>query len=132
MINGQKVSRLFVLMILWAASVILANVLPVVLIAEMALAFCFAATLHAILLRLFAWMYRTSARSLVARYVDDKRIYRLALACLGLWYLYGSARDGNSALRTIAIECAFLGGIWLATHVSDVKSQLLLQLRNRV
>jgi hypothetical protein len=100
--------------------------------AKCVLAFCFAAALHALVLRLAAWMYRRRARRTLKRYVSDRRLYSVAVMLLACWYLYGSIREGRSLLNVVAVEAAFFVGVWMTMHSRELKDQLFFRIRGGV
>jgi hypothetical protein len=115
-----------------AVSIVLAHVVPMVLIAEAALALCIAAALHALLFRGYAWMYRTSWRKLLARHVDDRTVYRWAVLLMAAWFAVGVIHEHGSVMRMIAVEGAFFLGVWITLHPREVKQGLLEGLRERL
>ncbi|HEX6700877.1 MAG TPA: hypothetical protein VF101_09120 [Gaiellaceae bacterium] len=124
--------KLYGYVVVSAVSILLAEILPMELIAEVALAFCLVAALHAVLLRSFAWMYRTSWRKLLIRYVDDRTVYRWAVLVMAASYGAGVIHDDGSAVRVLAVEAAFFLGVWLTLHPREVKQGLVTRLRERL
>jgi hypothetical protein len=126
------VGKLYGYLVVSAVSVLLARVLPMALIAEAVLAFCLAAALHAVLFRWYAWMYRTSWRKLLVRYVEDRTVYRAGALLLAAWFAAGTIHDHGSFARVIAVEAAFFLGMWLTLHPREVKKGLVQGIRDRL
>jgi hypothetical protein len=115
-----------------AGSILLAESLPMKLIAEAVLAFCFAAAFHAVLFRVYAWMYRTSWREVLGRYVSDRTVYKCSILVMAGWLAVGVFLDHGSPARVITVEGAFFLGVWITLHPRDVRRGLLAGLRERL
>jgi hypothetical protein len=115
-----------------ALSILLADVLPMKLMAEAALAVCFAAAAHAVLFRLYAWMYRTSWRKLLVRWVADRTVYRVGVLVMAVYYLLGVIHDGGPIVRAVVVEAAFFLGVWITLHPRQVNTGLVSGFRERL
>ena len=124
--------RVYGFVVATSVGVLLGDVLPMQLIAEAALAFCFAAALHALLFRWYAWMYRTSWRKLLVRWVSDRTVYRAGVLLMAGYYLLGVVHEHASVVRALAVEAAFFLGVWITLHPREVKRGLLESLRERL
>jgi hypothetical protein len=124
--------RIYGFVVATAVAVLLGEILPMKLIAEAALAFCFAAALHALLFRWYAWMYRTSWRELLARWVSDHTVYRVGVLLMASYYFLGVVHEHGSVVRALVVEVAFFVGVWITLHPREVKRGLVEGLRERL
>jgi hypothetical protein len=107
------------------------HALPIDLIVNAVCGFCLAATLHAVLLRTSARMYRTSWGTWLGRYISDRQVFQFGVAWLAVTYLIAITRDGGSLGRVVVCEAAYFLGLWLALHPREAGRSVLGQVRAR-
>ena len=128
----MNLGKIYGVVVATSVGVLLGRILPMKLIADAALAFCFAAAMHALLFRWYAWMYRTSWRKLLARWVSDRTVYRVGVLLMAGYYLLGVVHEHGSVMQALVVEAAFFLGVWITLHPQEVKKGLVEGLRERL
>ena len=125
-------TKIYVMAALWALGFLLQDSLPMRTIACVTLALCAAAATHALSIRWAVWMFnRNLAPPLQVGRHGRKRLFLVGVATGGSWYLVASIREGRSPINVIAIEGAYLLGIWIYLHRGNLGSELGGQLVKR-
>jgi hypothetical protein len=124
--------RIYGLVVATSAGILLGEALPMKLIAEAVLGFCFAAALHALLFRIYAWMYHTSLRQFLARWVSDRTVYRGGVLFMAVYYLLAVVSKHGSVCQALVVEAAFFLGVWITRHPREVASGILEGVRHRL
>ena len=60
-----------------------------------------------------------------------RRLFLLGVVATGVWYLVASIRDGSSTLRIVAIEAAYVSGVFLYERRDAAKGELQRRLAPR-
>ena len=127
--------RLYVTLALWAASLLMGQMLPIVLLAKVVLAFCAAAAVHALMIRFTTWLYRKNDFPSLLRAIGlntERAQFVLLVGALALWYLAAAIHDHRSPLNIAAIEIGFALGVWLYLRRAVVRRELAHQFQQRL
>jgi hypothetical protein len=126
-------TKIYVMAALWALGFLLEDLLPMRTIAYVTLALCAAAAIHALSIRWAVWMFsRDLAPTLQVGRNGRKRLFLIGITTVGSWYLVASIREGRSLANVIAIETAYLLGVWIYVHRESLGSELRVQVVRRL
>lgn len=117
--------RTYVGAFLWAGTIVLQAYLSTKAIAMIILAFCVGAALHAFVIRFGVWLF--SRKCVSVEWIGSRggrRLFWLGVIATGVWYLVASIRAGSSTLHTVAIEAAYVSGVFLYERPNAVKREL--------
>lgn len=127
--------RLYVTLIIWAASLLLSRHLPILLLAQLVLALCTAAIAHALVIRLTTWLSRKNDFPILLRKFGlgtDRAQFAFLVVAMALWYLAAGVHDHRTPLNIAAIEAGFALGVWLYLRRGPVRRELARQVRERI
>jgi hypothetical protein len=117
--------RTYVTLFGWAAVFVLQACLPMKTIAMMALAFCAGAAVHAVLIRAGMWLFsRKCVRIDRIGERGARRLYWLGIVAMGSWYLVAAIRDGRTPLNVVAIQAAYVTGVFLYERRDSVRDEV--------
>lgn len=126
-------TKIYVMAALWALGFLLQDALPMKTIAYVTLALCAAAAIHAVSIRWAVWMFSRDLVPMLQLGTNGrKRLFLVGTATLGSWYLVASIREGRAPINVIAIEAAYLLGVWIYVHRQGLGSELRGQLVRRL
>jgi hypothetical protein len=128
-------ARLYVTIALWASSLLLARLVPVMLLAEVIVVVCVASLLHALVIAFTTWLYRKGDVRSMLRFLGvrtSRDQFILLVVTMGAWYLAAAIHDRRSPLNILVIEAVYGIGIWLYLRRATLRRELAHQLGQRL